>query len=76
MYSSYDVGDVTPCTFLANIQVPCLGVADVVEVDAVHVVVSGYLRADVSQIFCRFLAFGVHVALVTYFPQHRRMALA
>ena len=68
---AHDAGDVlSPFRTL-----PRLGIADVVQVDAVDIVAARNLLADVRQIVCRAREFGVHIALVADFLHQRRVAL-
>ena len=68
---THDAGDVLgPFRTL-----PRLGIADVVQVDAVDVVAVCNLLADVRQIVRRARQFGVHISLVADFHHQRRVAL-
>ena len=67
-----DVGDVVSILRSA----PCLGIADVVEVDAVDVVFLGNLAADVSQIAGREGGLRVHISLVANLSDERPIASA
>ena len=70
----YDVGDVLPTLRARDLDFPRLGIADVVEVNAVDVVVSGDFLADVGKISGRLLHLGVHESVLSNLANHVRIA--
>ena len=65
-------GDVVSALLAAHLQVPVFGVSDVVEMDAVDVVSSGYLAAYLCQIVARAAVFGVHISVGSYLSDELR----
>ena len=59
----HDAGDVAAAFRSVDAKGPVFGIADVVEMNAVNVVVAGYFFADGGEIISCLRLFGVHIAI-------------
>ena len=59
-----NVGDILTALITAYLEFPRLGIADIVEMDAVDIVTAGDFGTETGQIIARLRALRVHIALV------------
>ena len=71
-----DVGDIASALFAADLQFPRLGIADIVEVDAVDVVTACDVATELGEVVACLRHLGVHIALVANLPDEVREAAA
>ena len=65
MYLAHDGCDIPSAFTAAHLQLPCLRIADIVEVDTVDIVTAGDLLTHPGDIVARLRILRVHIAFVT-----------
>lgn len=71
-----DIGDILSALIATHLQFPRLRVADIVEMDAIHIVAACYFGAEARQIVARLRHLGIHIALVANLTDEVGKALA
>ena len=71
-----DIGYILSALIATHLQFPRLRVADIVEVDAIHIVAACYFGAEARQVVARLRHLGIHIALVANLTDEVGKALA
>ena len=62
----YDVRDILPSLWTRYLQFPGFRITDIVEVDPIHIIATGHLLTELSQIIACFRLFRIHITLVAH----------
>ena len=64
MNLSDNTGDILTALLTTDLQFPSLGIADVVEVDAIDIVAAGDVGTDLCEVVARLGLLRIHITLV------------
>ena len=59
-----------------HLQLPGFGVADVIQMDAIYIVIAGNFGTELGQIIARLWLFGIHISLVANLTNQRWVFLS
>ena len=76
VYRLNDTGNKLSPLLTTHLDIPSLRIADIIEMDAIHIIITGYFATNLRKIVRRSIIFRIHISIRSDFPDQPRKPTA